>query len=102
MAHESPSPGLLLQPGLGARMMVDIFPTGPRLVQGGVRPLRGGTAKFSVDSGPGARLLGTLQGAAAKVSHADLSNLRDAAELRAGMLALRAIPAWSSWGRGWP
>lgn len=91
MAHSSPSSLLLLHPGHGARMMVDILLTGPRLVQGGVRLLREGVAKFSADSGPGARLLGTLQGAAGKVPYADLSNLHDAAELRAGMLTLRGV-----------
>lgn len=91
MAHESPGSRLLLHPGHGARMIVDILLTGPRLVQGGVRLLREGVAKFSADSGPGARLLGTLQGAAGKVPYADLNTIHDAIELRAGMLTLRGI-----------
>lgn len=91
MAHSSPG-SLLLHPGHGSRMIVDILLTGPRLVQGGVGLLREGLAKFSADSRPGARLLGTLQSAPGKVSYADLGTGQDAAELRAGMLALRGIP----------
>lgn len=83
---------LLAHPGHGARMIVDLLMTGPRLVHGGVRLLREGLMKFHADASASARLLSRLQTAPGKVPYADLSAGQDAADLRAAMLTLRGVP----------
>lgn len=87
----SPTSLLLLQPGYGARMIVDLLLTGPRLVHGGVRLLREGMAKFGADVSAGAHLLGRLQVSPGKVPYADLSAGQDVADLRAAMLTLWGV-----------
>lgn len=91
MAHASPSSRLVLHPGHGARLIVDLLLTGPRLVQGGVRLLREGLMKFHADTGAGAQLLRRLHTAAGKVTYAELAENQDVAELRAAMLTLRGV-----------
>lgn len=83
---------LLLYPGFGARMIVDILSVGPRLLWGAVGLWAEGRAKRAGDAAAGARLLWTLLAAPGKVAYPDLAEAYETGELRRGLLALRGIP----------
>lgn len=83
---------LLLYPGFGARMIVDILSVGPRLLWGAITLWAEGSAKRGADASAGARLLWTLLASSGKVDYAALAEAYETGELRRGLLALRGIP----------
>lgn len=88
----SETSALLLYPGFGARMVVDILSVGPRLLWGAVALWSEGSAKRGADASAGARLLWTLLAAPGKVAYEALAEAYEPGELRRGLLALRGIP----------
>lgn len=88
----SDTSALLLYPGFGARMIVDILSVGPRLLWGAIALWAEGNAKRAADAAAGSRLLWTLVAAPGKVAYEALAEVYEPDELRRGLLALRGLP----------